>query len=302
MAGKKLGGGIVPALLTAFSGEGGERVDYKATRALAQRLYEDAAVAGLYVGGSSGEMSQMSRGEREELFFAVGEVAAGTDKFMIAQVGGPVADAIPLAKAAAAAGADAVSSMTPIYFRYTFDETLGYYRSLAEAAGLPLIVYNIPVYTSVSFTAPQLIKLLDLPGVAGVKFTATEYYTFERVRRERPNALMYSGYDEMFCSSLAMGADGAIGTTFNFMAAPFAKMRALFPADPAAALALQHEVNDVIEALLDAGVLSASKAIVTASGIPYGDVRPPLSHADPAKKARAVDAWRMLCAKTDANK
>jgi N-acetylneuraminate lyase len=275
--------GVFPAVVTAFT-PGGE-FDARAQAAYISRLLE-RGVKGFYVCGSSGEMPLLSVAERKRVLECVVDTSAGRAA-VIAHIGGSSPrDAYELARHAERAGADAVSAVTPYYFKYGYQEILGYYRSFADVTSLPLVVYNIPALSGVSLSVDQLRGLLALDNVCGMKFTSNDFYALERVRSDYPEKILYNGYDEMLLCGLAMGADGGIGTTYNVIPEKIQRLYALAKAsDLAGARAVQREVNTVVEALLKVGVLPGTKAILGMQGTPVGACRTPfpeLSEADTA--------------------
>ena len=92
-----------------------------------------------------------------------------------------------------------------------------------------------------------------------------------RLKSAAPQAVIYNGYDEMFVGGMAMGADGAIGTTFNVMGRLFVRIfDALQAGDMAAALALQSRANAVIDVLVEVGVFPGTKAMLKILGLDCG--------------------------------
>lgn len=147
--------GIMPALMTAFNGEG---IDRPSVARLIHKMKENG-VDGLYVGGSSGEMVLCSTDERKSLLETVMENKGNLA--VIAHVGSlSTADTTILAAHAKECGADAVSSVTPLYYKYSFAEVKNYYRRIAEASELPVIIYNIPARTGSNYGYDQLCELL----------------------------------------------------------------------------------------------------------------------------------------------
>ena len=152
--------GILPALMTAFNDSG---VDTAKATALTKRL-ADAGVHGLYVGGSSGEMILMTQDERKTLLETVME-SVGSRLTVIAHVGTTsTAATLELARHAEKAGAHALSSVTPLYYKYGFREVKHYYERLAAETSLPVIIYNIPVLTGSTLTTDQLALTVDYEG------------------------------------------------------------------------------------------------------------------------------------------
>ncbi len=264
--------GILPALLTVFDEKG---VDTKTTGTLADKLLA-AGVDGLYVGGSSGEMVLQSVYERKALLECVMESAAGRGA-VIAHIGAlSTADTVDLARHAKAAGADAVSSVTPLYYKYSFREVKAYYARIADASELPVIIYNIPALTGMTLSAAQLGEILSIPGVAGMKFTSSDFFQLERLRSDFPEHVFYNGSDEMLLSGLAAGADGGIGTTYNFQPDRIVNIRKAYLAnDMQGALRLQSDANRVIEVILRNGVLPSSKKLLQMMGLDAGLCREP---------------------------
>lgn len=239
--------GIFAALPTAFDQAG--NVDEKALCFLVRNLLQKG-VEGFYVGGSTGECFLLSEAERKEVLEIVLDAAEGKVP-VIAHVGAmSTIVAVSLAQHAAACGASAVSATPPFYFSYNLDEIYSYYADIAEASGLPVLVYNIPAFSGRNFGHNEIDRLLDIPGVAGLKHTSMNLYELERIRVKNPDKILFSGYDEVFLPALVSGADGMIGSTVNLMPELFLDIKKLFIlGDIAAAQKLQAKVNSVIEAL-----------------------------------------------------
>jgi N-acetylneuraminate lyase len=266
--------GIFPALLTPFDAEG--RVDERALRQLVS-VNVGHGVTGFYVCGSTAESFLLNLDERKRILEIVVSETAGR-AVIICHVGAIGTDlSVDLGKHAVASGADAISSIPPFYYKFSDDEIVGYYSDLVERVGAPLIPYNFPALSGVTLSGDLLRRLRVDTRVIGVKFTSNDLYQLERVKKNDPDLIVYNGYDEIFLGALAMGADGAIGSTFNFMPQIFIGIRKHFTeGDLPAARALQEEANDMIEALKDTGkLLNAHKYILELQGIPFGECRRP---------------------------
>jgi N-acetylneuraminate lyase len=264
--------GILPALMTAFNDSG---VDTAKVTALTKRL-ADAGVHGLYVGGSSGEMILMTQDERKTLLETVME-SVGSRLTVIAHVGTTsTAATLELARHAEKAGAHALSSVTPLYYKYGFREVKHYYERLAAETSLPVIIYNIPVLTGSTLTTDQLAEILSIPNVGGMKFTSSDFFQLERIRSAFPDKVFYNGSDEMLLSGLSAGADGGIGSTYNVQPKTILGIyNAYMNNDAKGALALQAKANEVITAVLRFGVLPSCKMLLKLNGLDYGECREP---------------------------
>lgn len=266
--------GIFPALLTPFDAE--RRVDERALRQLVS-VNVGRGVTGFYVCGSTSESFLLSLDERKRILEIVASETAGR-AVIICHVGAIGTDlSVDLGRHAVASGADAISSIPPFYYRFSDDEIVGYYSDLVEKVGAPLIPYNFPVLSGVTLSGDLLRRLRVDPRVIGVKFTSNDLYQLERIKKNDPDLIVYNGYDEIFLGALAMGAEGAIGSTFNFMPEKFIGIRKHFEeGNFKAAHKLQEEANDIIEALKNTGkLLNAHKYILELQGIPFGECRRP---------------------------
>ena len=264
--------GILPALMTAFTEDG---VDCPKVAAHTKKL-ADAGVHGLYVGGSSGEMILMTEDERKTLLETVME-SVGDRLTVIAHVGTTsTRGSLELARHAEKCGVHALSSVMPLYYKYGFREVKHYYERLAGETSLPVIIYNIPALTGTTLTTAQLEEILSIPNVGGMKFTASDFFQLERIRTDFPDKVFYNGSDEMLCSGLAAGADGGIGTTYNFMPKTILAIYNAFRAnDAATALKYQSKANEAIALVLKHGVMPASKMLLKLNGTDYGECREP---------------------------
>ncbi len=282
--------GIIPAFITPFHADGS--LNTEAAKSHATRLIEKGANA-LYVGGSSGEMVLMNNEERKELLEAV--IEAVPENFpIIAHVGAAnPTDAYELAEHADKAGAAAISSVTPFYYKYNFKEIKYYYEKIGSLCSIPMVVYNIPSLSGTSLSIPQIKELLALDSVCGMKFTCSDFYAFERVRNAFPDKLLYNGSDEIICSGLAMGADGGIGTTYNVLVSKFAELYKLFKENKLEeALAVQHNINDAIEQILSFNLLPAIKVLVRACGCDCGSCRDPFEKLSAEQETALCNAVR----------
>lgn len=284
--------GYYAALLTPFSKD--DSIAEDALGRLVRRNLE-CGLTGLYVGGSTGESFLQSPEERARVLAVVAE-AGGGDGTLVAHVGDTnPAVSFRLAREAERLGYDAVSAVPPFYYGYSGQELREHYRRLAGATELPFLIYNFPALSGVRFSADELADILELPNVVGVKNTCADFHGFERLRRRCPDKTLLHGFDETLLAGLALGADGAIGSTYNVQGKTALALGAAASAgETGRAQTLQYEMNALIDVLLAHGVLRSLKYMLTALDLPMGDCRPPFSPLDAAARAsldRAVDTY-----------
>ena len=265
--------GLYPALVTPFKPN--EELDENALIDCVEKQMR-MEISGFYVGGSTGEFILMSLEERKRLLEIVCQTAKGK-KAVVAHIGCQrPRDSIELARHAAENGACAVSSLPPLYFKYTLDELIAYYAAIADAVDLPLIVYNAPALANVEFNAENTRPLFRHERISGMKFTSYNLFEMQKILAEHPDKILINGHDELFLNTLSFGLKHAIGSTFNFMANKFAAIRRTFLAgDMDRAYALQLEANQVISALMEVGVFRGVKGMMRIQGMPVGDCRAP---------------------------
>ena len=136
------------------------------------------------------------------------------------------------------------------------------------------------------------MKLFRSDFILGVKHTSSDFFMLERLKSFRPDAVIFNGYDEMFLSGLAAGADGGIGSTYNFMAEKYIAIEKAFRnGDLAAAQAEQKKANAIIAALLDCGVMPGCKALCRHLGLDLGDCRKPFRRLTEEQERRLIAVY-----------
>ena len=249
---------------------------------------EHCHVDGLYVNGSTGENFLMTKEAKKEMFVLASKAAQG-DIHMIAHIGSNVLEeTLELADYVAERGYDAVSAVTPFYYKFTAEEIKDYYRTIASESRLPLVAYYIPALTGVQLSVSDIEEILRMPNVIGLKFTSNDFFTLERLRYALPDKLIFSGYDEMLLSSAVLETDGAIGSTYNVIG-HWAKqvMEAVQANDLAKARGMQRHMNIVISDIIEAGLYPTLKEIAAQYGVPIGGCKAPMKPTTDAQREAA---------------
>ena len=276
--------GIIPAMVTPFDKNGAVNTD--SIKKLINVLINENA-DGFYVCGSTGESLLLSLDERKLILDTVIEAVNGRVP-AVTQVGCIAThQAVELAKHAKQAGADAISSLPPFYYKFSGAELEAYYKAIMDASDLPMIVYNIPALTGVNMFS-QCPNLFKDERVYGVKHTTTDLYQMSMFKELNPNLKLYFGSDEQMIAGLSMGADGAIGSTFNFQCKEtVALYRTLQKNDFAAGLPLQKKLNEAITLILETGLYNSIKYIIEKKyGFPMGECRKPFGSLPDSEKAK----------------
>lgn len=139
-----------------------------------------------------------------------------------------------------------------------------------------MIIYNIPGFSGVDLNIQNAGDLLNYKKVVGVKYTSYNLYQMEQIKQFNSDLIILNGHDEVFLGGLSMGADGAVGSTYNFMAEKFLSMQQLFENNQIKeAQKIQFNVNKIIKIMIEAGVNPAVKYILKLLGIDCGICRKP---------------------------
>lgn len=267
--------GIFPALLTPF--DSNDKINEKELEKLVHFCLNKGAT-GFYVGGSTAETFLLTTEERKLIMDVV--KSAAPDATLIAHIGSlNEKQATELALYAKELNYDVISSVAPFYYKFTFEEIKNYYFRLADAADLPMLVYHFPKYSGVNMGIAEMGQFLKDDRFVGIKYTSNDFFTMEQCKTCFPDKVVYNGFDEMFLCGLSMGADGGVGSTYNFMADKFVKMKQLFEEGKIEeAREIQKVVNRIVVLLHDAGgVIPAEKEILNQLGLNFGACRNPFS-------------------------
>lgn len=265
--------GLFSALLTPFNED--SSINFDSLEKLVEFNIQNG-IDGFYVGGSTGEGLLLSPEERMQVFECVKKANKGRAT-LIAHVGTICTlDAIKMAKKAEELEYDAISAVAPYYYGFTLDAVLGYYNDIVNSTSLPMVIYNFPNSGGFSLTKEIANKLFENEKFIGIKHTSGDMFTLNQFKTLDREIVVYNGFDETLLAGLSMGADGAIGSTYNFMGKKFKKiMNCFHSGEIETAKALQNEANEIICEMIKYGVFQSEKAILTEMGIDMGDCRPP---------------------------
>lgn len=292
--------GLIAAAFTPMDADG--ELNLARVGPLVERAIGDGA-RGLYVCGSTGEGPSLAARERQAVLEAYLQAADGRVP-VVAQVGHEsLTEARDLARHAAAAGATAISAVAPTYFKpASVRDVVNCVERVASAAPeTPFYYYHIPRLTGLTIDPVELARraMERIPTFAGIKYTAMALdglQTLKTLDDGRLNVLF--GVDECLLSGLVFGADGAVGSTYNFAAPLFQNVLSAFERGALAeAAAAQARCVQLTGAILKHAPLPALKAMMGLLGLDCGPCRLPLGSLDAAAREtlrRDLDALGLL--------
>jgi 4-hydroxy-tetrahydrodipicolinate synthase len=278
-------GRMLTAMVTPMTPAGA--VDYDRAARLATYLVDEQRHDGLVISGTTGESPTTSDEEKDRLLRAVLE-AVGDRAVIVAGVGtNDTAHTIELAKQAEAAGAAALLVVTPYYNKPPQEGLIRHFTEVADATGLPNMLYDIPGRTGVPIATETLVKLAEHPRIVAVKDAKGDLFAGSEVMA-RTDLVFYSGDDALNLAWLSMGAAGMVSVVGHVVGADLHEMIDAYRAgDTGRALAIHRRLLPVVTAVMTRtqGAIAA-KAALNLLGIIGGDVRSPLVTASAEFAAR----------------
>ncbi len=205
--------GIIPAMVTPFDKDG--KLNLPALRKLTDHLI-DAGVHGLFAVGGQGEFWALDAEEKKKVIETVVDETRGRVPVYAGTGAETTWETIKLTQMAEAAGADAVSIITPYYVAPSQDEMLEHYKMVAKATKLPVLIYNNPPRTGNNVSPATMEKASKVENIVGVKDSGGDMtQACEYIRRTNKDFAVLMGRDTMIFAGLCVGAKGSITATAN---------------------------------------------------------------------------------------
>jgi 4-hydroxy-tetrahydrodipicolinate synthase len=274
-------GGVITAMVTPFTED--RSVDEAAARKLARHLIDNGS-HGLVLSGTTGESPTLDDEEKLSLLRAVRD-ELGPDVLLICGTGSnDTRHSERLSAAAADEGADAVLAVTPYYNKPNRTGIIAHYRAVARAAGVPVILYNIPSRVVLNLPSDLLAELAQIENVVGVKqANDEELQPIDGLR-------ILAGNDGTFLRTLEMGEPGGILVATHLVGP---EMREIYEAmqvgDTARAREIDESLRPVYEALSKTNPIPV-KAGLELLGICSARARLPIVEADDEQRAEVRQA------------
>jgi 4-hydroxy-tetrahydrodipicolinate synthase len=268
-------------MITPMKADGA--VDYDGAARLAEYLVTDMRNDGLVISGTTGESPTTSDAEKDRLLRVVIE-AVGDRVPVVAGVGtNDTAHTCELARAAEQAGATGLLVVTPYYNKPPQSGLVAHFTKVADATGLPVLLYDIPGRSATAIETDTLVRLADHPRIVAVKDAKEQVLPTSEVMA-RTGLAYYCGDDPVNLPWLSIGACGFVSVHSHVIGDRLADMiEAYFSGRVADALAIHREVLPVYRGMTRAQGAIMAKAALNMLGLPGGSSRLPLVDATPAQ-------------------
>jgi len=198
--------GVFPALLTPFTQD--DQLDIPLFEKNLQAQM-DAGVSGVIIGGSLGEASTITSDEKEKLVKAAVNYVKGRIPVLMNIAECTTKDAVAQAKLAENWGATGLMLLPPMRYKSDERETVTYFKAVAQATHLPIMIYNNPVDYKIETTLDMFEELIALPNIQSVKESTRDVTNVSRMKNRFGDRIkILCGVDTLAMEELCLGADG----------------------------------------------------------------------------------------------
>jgi len=204
-------GKILVPMVTPFKED--QNVDYEAAVSIAEKLIDDNKADTIILSGTTGEFFTMSFEERVKLFQVIKD-AVGNKIPLMAGVGcASTLETMALAKKAEEIGFEIMMVVSPYYSKPTQKELYHHFKKVAESVKIPMVLYNIPIFTGVNINPETVAKLSKIENIVAVKEEAelNPKQMTEFINATPEDFIIYCGDDTMILEAFAQGGARRIG-------------------------------------------------------------------------------------------
>jgi N-acetylneuraminate lyase len=253
----------------------------------------EQGVKGVYICGTTGEGLNCSVAERKTVLERWVIAAQGKLSITVHTGALSIVDTLELTKHAETQDIFATSIIAPCFFKPgCVDDLVALCAKVAAAAPTKVFYYYHSGMSGVMLDMEEFLLKADkvIPNLAGIKFNHVDLYEYQRCKRVCGGKFdIPFGVDEFLPGGLAVGAIGAVGSTYNYAAPLYLEIIEAFKnGDQATVTALMDKVIGIIRPLVEFGGVAAGKAAMLLHGIDAGDVRLPLRSLSAAEKDEVV--------------
>ncbi|MBR2342681.1 MAG: 4-hydroxy-tetrahydrodipicolinate synthase [Clostridia bacterium] len=281
--------GVGTALVTPFT-DG--KIDYSSLGGLID-IQLEAGIDALVIGGTTAEAATLSDEERYDLFRYAKDRIAGRTRLIFGTGTNDTRLAVRHTEFASSLGCDGVLLVTPYYNRGTREGIIRHYLTLADASGVPILLYNVPSRTGVNLDTEILARLAECEKIVGIKEASDSLDRLTSIAALGEELWLYSGNDSQIYPTLALGGRGVISVVSNLY--PRATMeicKLFFAKREAESLALQQRMMPVINSLFLETNPAPIKFALSERGLCRPDMRLPMWLPTEACQKRVIRAIR----------
>lgn len=277
------------ALITPFSNN---EVDYQAIRQQVNYLI-DNGIQSLVVNGTTAENPTLTDEEKDQILKTVIEENASRVPIIVGTGTNNTEKSIQASLRAKELGADAIMLITPYYLKTSQRGLIAHFETIANAAALPVVLYNVPSRTNTTIEVDTLVKLSQNPYIVALKDATNDFDYLRAIQSKIDTAqfALYSGNDDNIVDYYQQGGQGVISVIANVIPKAF---QAIYEADASA----RAEQFKPIAKLLDALAVDVNpipvKYLASLEGFGQYEVRLPLVKLNDDEQATLKQAYEQF--------
>ncbi len=282
-------GRVLTAMVTPFDSEGA--VNYEQAARLAQALL-DSGTEGLVVTGTTGEGPTLTAEEKLRMYSTVLQVANRNGAHVIAGTTTyNTAESVELSQEAEKLGVHGILMTVPYYNKPPQDSLYRHFVTIAEAIGIPGLLYNVPSRTALNMTAPTTARLSHVDNIIGVKEASADLGQIAQIIETSDDGFsVWSGNDADTLPALAIGAYGVVSVATHIVGKQISRKIYAFLDGASEESAVNHRrLLPLIDALFVVANPIPVKHMLNTVGMDVGAPRLPLTEADPVVRAHIED-------------
>lgn len=277
------------ALVTPFNETG---VDFDKLGELLDWHVEQGTDA-IIICGSTGEPSTMPDEEHISVIEYAAKRIGGRLPVIAGTGSNDTPHAIKLCRAAEKAGCDGVLVVTPYYNKATQKGLYLHYKAIAESISIPIILYNVPARTKVSFSLETLEKLAKIDNIVAIKEASGDIAYLSHVAARVPELAIYSGNDDMIIPAMSVGGVGVISVAANLMPTYVHDMCSKYSSgDVKEAARMQLDIMDLVDKLFIEVNPIPVKTAMNMVGWQVGHLRMPLCEMEDENAKKLEDSLK----------
>ena len=278
--------GVYPAITTKFNAD--ETLDIPAFLKNIEAQIA-AGIDGIIIGGSLGESSTISHAERIEILKAC--LDTFEIPFLINIAEGSTRQAIELAQKAEENGAHGLMLLPPMMYKSTDQETVDFFKDVAQSTSLPILMYNNPVDYKIELTIPMIEQMLKLDNIQAIKESTRDTSNLTRMRNAFGDDIkILCGVDTIAAEEIALGADGWVaGLVAAFPAETVAIYRLVKAGRMEEALAIHRWFLPILELDINPQLVQNIKLAEVKTGLGTEHVRRPRQPLQGAERQRVIN-------------
>ncbi|ANX12341.1 4-hydroxy-tetrahydrodipicolinate synthase [Fictibacillus arsenicus] len=277
-------GSISTAMVTPFDSKG--NVDFARTTKLVNYLIDNGSDS-LVVAGTTGESPTLTAEEKIALFKHVVKAVNGRVPVIAGTGSNNTKASIDLSNKAEDVGVDAIMIVAPYYNKPSQDGIVAHYQAIASSVNLPIMAYNIPGRSVISFTAETVLRLAEIPNITALKDAGGNLdFMAEIIEKTSEDFLLYSGDDGLTLPSLAIGSAGIVSVASHVIGNEMQTMISSFKnGENLEAARIHRKLLPVMNELFKAPSPAPVKTALQLKGLDVGGVRLPLLPLNQAERA-----------------